>query len=77
MHMWLRVVPVREDAFRQLLKSREARIAELLLLPPGTSEAEAVERHPKGGNRVRVESSPDAIYKFIAYLHGNDWISMI
>ncbi|WP_197388317.1 hypothetical protein [Ralstonia pseudosolanacearum] len=48
---------------------------QLLVSAPGTRNVEIIDVHPKGGYRVRVDLSADAIDDFIAYLEDRDWMS--
>lgn len=52
-------------------------LLQILMSAPGTREVEVIERHPKGGYRVRFELAPDAIDDFIAYLDEHDWMSVV
>jgi hypothetical protein len=58
----------------------EAEFAELfdtLTTAPGTNEVEIIEKHPKGGYRVRFDLIPEEIDDFIAYLKAHDWMSVM
>jgi hypothetical protein len=57
----------------------EAELAELfdtLTTAPGTIEVDIIEKHPKGGYRVRFDLIPEEIDDFIAYLKAHDWMSV-
>lgn len=45
--------------------------------PRDSNDVEVIERHQKGGYRMRFELSPEGIEDFIAYLNRHDWMSVI
>lgn len=48
-----------------------------LTTAPGTNDVEIIDKHPKGGYRVRFDLSPEGIDDFIAFLEAHDWMSVM
>lgn len=48
-------------------------LLQLLTSAPGAKDVDVLERHPKGGYRVRFDVSPDALDAFVGYLDNHDW----
>ena len=48
-----------------------------LTIAPGASDIEIIDKHPKGGYRVRFDLAPEEIDEFIAHLEDHDWMSVM
>jgi hypothetical protein len=53
--------------------SERTELFQLLVSAPGTKDVEVLEKHPKGGYRVRFDVSQEALDDFIGYLNNHDW----
>ncbi|PPU44422.1 hypothetical protein XarbCFBP7697_00350 [Xanthomonas arboricola] len=58
-----------DDERRQLL--------ELLETAAGVAGVTLIERHPRGGYRVKFELSRDSIDAFVSILDEHDWMSVM
>ena len=52
-------------------------LAEVLRAGPGVIRAQVGERHPKGGHRVTLELTWQALDAVIAYLESHGWMSVM
>ena len=54
-------------------ESERTELLQLLVSAPGAKDIEFLEKHPKGGYRVRFDISPDALDGLVGYLDNHDW----
>jgi len=54
-------------------ESERTELLQLLVSAPGAKDIEVLEKHPKGGYRVRFDISPDALDDLVGYLDNHDW----
>ena len=54
-----------------------AELFHTLTTAPGATNVEVIEKHRKGGYRVRFDLMPDRIDDLIAFLEAHDWMSVM